>query len=279
MNVAARAESADAEAMPAFVDLGWDAEDRDDTWLISYADIVSTALAMVVLLFGRAALAPGAPVAPEPAPTAVAAVATEQAPLQEASQQPADEAAGLDAVTASAEALERIEAAAETRAPAASDAADAAPASEPRPDERLAALVTARFAGRIAAERHDEGVVLTIPAVALFDSSRDDLSPAALPLLNDLAATLREVGEARISVEGHTDDRPVQGGAFRSNWDLAAARANAVTRFFLAQGFAPERLHSVSYADTRPVADNTSPEGRAANRRVELAIDFEPPRR
>ena len=85
---------------------------------------------------------------------------------------------------------------------------------------------------------------------------------------------MREAGDARISVEGHTDDVPVQGGVFDSNWDLAAARANAVTRYLLAQGFAPARLQSVSYADTRPVSDNATAEGRAANRRVELQIEF-----
>ena len=116
--------------------------------------------------------------------------------------------------------------------------------------------------------------MLTIPEVALFDSARAALHSSALPLLNELAGTLREVGEAQISVEGHTDDRPVLGGEFRSNWSLAAARANAVTEFFLANGFAPQRLHSVSYADTRPVADNGNANGRATNRRVELAIEF-----
>ncbi|HUO66073.1 MAG TPA: OmpA family protein, partial [Gammaproteobacteria bacterium] len=80
--------------------------------------------------------------------------------------------------------------------------------------------------------------------------------------------------EARISVEGHTDNVPVQGGPFPSNWDLASARANAVARYLLEQGFEPSRLQSVSYADTRPVASNDTEEGRAANRRVELQIGF-----
>src|SRR5262249_60484331 len=114
----------------------------------------------------------------------------------------------------------------------------------PSPETRLASLVTARFAGRISAEQRKEGVVLTIPEVALFDSARAELHSSALPLLNELAATLREVGEAQISVEGHTDDRPVLGGEFHSNWELASARANAVTAFFLAHDFSPQRLHS-----------------------------------
>ncbi|HVY67078.1 MAG TPA: flagellar motor protein MotB [Gammaproteobacteria bacterium] len=228
-----RGTHTDQEFVPDLLDLGWDAEDRDDTWLVSYADIISTTLAMVVLLFGRTALTPQAHDAPPLtlAPPPIAAPAPPPARIMPAT----------DTAT---------------------------------PESRLAALVQARFAGRIGAEQRNEGVVLTIPEVALFDSARAQLHPSALPLLNELAATLREVGEAQISVEGHTDDRPVLGGEFRSNWDLAAARANAVTEFFLAQGFAPQRLHSVSYADTRPVADNASVNGRAANRRVELAIEF-----
>ena len=234
---------------------------------------------MVVLLFGRAALEPAPAAIPTPAP--VAAVATAAAGA--ATAEPAGEASvrstgAPGAATTAASGEPDPHDAADPLAPIEPDAA-AAEIAAPPPAELLAALVSTRFAGRIAAARRNEGVVLTIPAVALFGSARADLSPAARPLLDELAATLREAGDARISVEGHTDDRPVQGGAFRSNWDLAAARANAVTAYLLAHGFSPQRLHSVSYADTRPVVDNGTAEGRAANRRVELAIDFETPRR
>jgi len=75
-------------------------------------------------------------------------------------------------------------------------------------------------------------------------------------------------------VQGHTDNRPVQGGNYRSNWELAAARANAVAAFLLRQGFPPEQLRVESYADTRPVAENASDAGRAQNRRVELLVEF-----
>jgi len=236
-----RSENDDAEFMPALLDLGWDAEDRDDTWLVSFADLISTTLAMVVLLFGRAALTTPAPDTAALVPPHIAAPAP-IAPAPVVAAAPVAEARVVD--------------------------------REPSPESRLASLVTARFAGRISAEQRKEGVVLTIPEVALFDSARAELHSSALPLLNELAATLREVGEAQISIEGHTDDRPVLGGEFRSNWDLASARANAVTGFFLAHDFAPQRLHSVSFADTRPVADNGNASGRAANRRVELAIEF-----
>ncbi|MFO1376692.1 MAG: OmpA family protein [Steroidobacteraceae bacterium] len=279
MNVAARVEATDAEAIPTFIDLDWESNSHDDGWLVTYADIISTALAMVVLIFGRAALGPAPAVIPTPVPVAAAATASIGAATAEPAGDaavPSGDASGATMTAAPGELDSRD--AADPLAPIEPDAT-AAEIATPPPAELLAALVSTRFAGRIAAERRNEGVVLTIPAVALFGSARADLSPAARPLLDELAATLREAGDARISVEGHTDDRPVQGGTFRSNWDLAAARANAVTAYLLAHGFSPQRLHSVSYADTRPVVDNGTAEGRAANRRVELAIDFETPRR
>ena len=80
-------------------------------------------------------------------------------------------------------------------------------------------------------------------------------------MLIRLATTLQKSGNALVAVEGHTDDRPVQNGEFRSNWGMAAARAYAVTRFLIDQGIAAERLRAVSYADTR---------------RVELRVEFLP---
>ena len=117
-------------------------------------------------------------------------------------------------------------------------------------------------------------MLLTIEDVVLFDSSSAELQESAQPMLTGLARTLGAAGDLLVSVEGHTDSRPVRGGRFASNWDLAAARANAVTRFLLAGGLNRTRLRSVSYADTRPVADNDTSQGRAANRRVELRIEF-----
>ncbi len=231
-NVATHAD--DANATTALLELGWNTEDGDDNWLISYADLLGVIFAMVVLLFGRMlATTVAAPDAANALQEALVAAATTQVSVE-----------------------------------------DAQPTPESQREDRLAALVEQQFSGRIEARRRDRGITLAIPAVALFTSARADLEPVAIPLLTELAGTLREVGDARIAVEGHTDDFAVQGGTFDSNWSLAAARANAVTRFLIEQGFAPDRLQSVSYADTRPVADNSTPDGRAANRRVELQIEL-----
>jgi chemotaxis protein MotB len=266
-------------AETALLGLEWAADDRDETWIISYADILSVILAMVVLLFGRMAMT-GATQGPITAEASAAEVVVElTAPI--AADTVVEPAAPLAVDTVveippavAADAL--VELPAQIAADAVADAAaENTPATtQPTREDRLASLVEERFNGRIKAEQRKEGMLLTIPEVALFDSARAQLQSSASPLLTELAATLREVGEARISVQGHTDSRPVQGGEFSSNWDLAAARANAVTRYLLDRGFDPTRLHSVAYADTRPMSDNGTAEGRAANRRVELEIEF-----
>ena len=218
--------------------LEWQVDEREDNWLISYADLLSVIFAMVVLLFGKMTIV-SAPTSSALAPPA----ATEP----------------------------------ERRPEPPSGARDVARALRPSAssrEDRVADLIQARFHGQIPTERRKNGLQVTIPEVALFDSGRAQLQESAQPLLAQLAATLREGGETQISVEGHTDNVPIRGGAFASNWDLASARANAVTRYLLEQGFEPSRLQSVSYADTRPVARNDGEAGRAANRRVELEIRF-----
>jgi OmpA-OmpF porin, OOP family len=71
-----------------------------------------------------------------------------------------------------------------------------------------------------------------------------------------------------IEIEGHTDDS----GNDDFNMDLSQRRAQAVVNFLIKEGVAADRLKAVGYGETRPVADNTSDKGRAANRRVEFKL-------
>ena len=75
-----------------------------------------------------------------------------------------------------------------------------------------------------------------------------------------------------IRVEGHTDDVPMRGGKFPSNWHLSAARAQSVVRLLMERGVDPRRLQNVGYAETRPRAANDTPENRGVNRRIEIKI-------
>jgi len=74
-------------------------------------------------------------------------------------------------------------------------------------------------------------------------------------------------------VEGHSDDVPIHNVAFSSNWDLSTARATAVAMMLLNDsGFDPRRMSIAGYAQYHPIASNDTPEGRRANRRVDIVV-------
>jgi chemotaxis protein MotB len=76
-----------------------------------------------------------------------------------------------------------------------------------------------------------------------------------------------------MSIEGHTDDRPISTAIFPSNWELSTARATEVVRLLIEEGgIAPERLSAAGYGEHRPRVPNDSPEARARNRRVDLVV-------
>ena len=75
-----------------------------------------------------------------------------------------------------------------------------------------------------------------------------------------------------VRVEGYTDNQPISTALYPSNWELSAARAACVVRMLATYGLNPRQLSAVGYGEFQPVADNSTPEGRASNRRVVLAV-------
>lgn len=114
-------------------------------------------------------------------------------------------------------------------------------------------------------------VELRIREGILFPSGSAVLRADGRELLERLMPIL-SAAHGQITVEGHTDNVPIDTPVFPSNWELSAARASGVVRQLIAQGLEPERLQAVGFADTRPVAGNDTAEGRAENRRVSLVI-------
>jgi len=110
-----------------------------------------------------------------------------------------------------------------------------------------------------------------LPSELLFASGRDEISAAAKPVIDTMAASLRGV-ETPIRVEGFTDNVPISGGRFSSNWQLSAARAAALVERFTGAGIDPEIISAIGYGEFHPVADNNDPNGRRANRRVVVAV-------
>ena len=126
--------------------------------------------------------------------------------------------------------------------------------------------------GRIEVRSTPRGVAISLAEAAFFESGRAELRPGARELLARVSAVLA-TREAFLWIEGHTDDRPVRGGRFGSNWELSTARATTVVAFLLDTGrFDPERLAASGYAEYRPVSTNDDEDGRARNRRVDVVV-------
>ena len=112
-------------------------------------------------------------------------------------------------------------------------------------------------------------MVITLSGGVLFASNKSDLLPSARLKLNEVAdALLKQDSESKIVVEGHTDS---QGGAAH-NQQLSQRRAQAVRDYLVTRGIAQDRITAEGFGVTRPVAENTSSEGRANNRRVEIVV-------
>lgn len=116
-------------------------------------------------------------------------------------------------------------------------------------------------------------VLLTMNGALLFNSGQSEIREDALPLLAKMARILERYGEHTIEVEGHTDNIPIRGGRFANNNELSSARALAVFDYLMEQtNLDPAQIKHSGRGEYVPIADNSTEEGRAKNRRVEIKI-------
>lgn len=141
------------------------------------------------------------------------------------------------------------------------------------------------FFGRlreILAERSDIRVVgdrFVFGSEVFFGSSQAEIEPGGRAELDKLAAALIQLEKDIPSdipwvlrVDGHTDARPMQGGRFRSNWELSAARSIAVVQYLISRGIPPQRLVAAGFGEFQPIDQGDGPEALARNRRIELRL-------
>jgi outer membrane protein OmpA-like peptidoglycan-associated protein len=139
--------------------------------------------------------------------------------------------------------------------------------------DQRAAKAASDLAAFASVKQEARGMVITLSGSVLFASNRSDLLPSAQAKLNDVALALtKQDAESKITVEGHTDSQ----GDASYNQELSQRRAQTVRDYLVSQGMAADRVTSEGFGLTRPIADNSSPEGRANNRRVEIVV--QPPR-
>lgn len=125
--------------------------------------------------------------------------------------------------------------------------------------------------GQVRVTQSPRGIQVEINASTLFASGDATLQPASMQALAAVAKVLAETDNP-IQVEGHTDNIPINSPNYPSNWELSSARAGSVVRLLAEQGVPPSRLVAIGYADNKPLDANTTPEGRARNRRVNVLI-------
>jgi chemotaxis protein MotB len=110
----------------------------------------------------------------------------------------------------------------------------------------------------------------------LFDSGEAVLKPEGEKVLTRIAGILEQYPKRQIHVIGHTDNVPIRASArdrFASNWELSTTRATAAVRFLQEKANVdPLRLGAVGYGEFHPIAENTTAEGRAKNRRIALVV-------
>ena len=120
---------------------------------------------------------------------------------------------------------------------------------------------------KLAAKEEERGMVITLSGGVLFRSNDAQLLPAAQTKLDDVAVALLTNGRP-VSIEGYTDSK----GSQSRNIDLSQRRAESVRSYLITRGLPAERVVAKGMGPDRPIADNTSAEGRANNRRVEIVV-------
>lgn len=216
-----------------------------DRWLVSYADLVTLLLAFFTTLYAASSVD-----------------TTKLVPLSESIQHAFDTPAHADvrgnggdiALVPPVEIVPSV---------------DAMEALRRRLDADLADAIAAR---RVEVMEDIRGLVVSMPEDAAFPVGSVGIAPAAIDVIDRVAAAARELPN-HIRIEGHTDDVPIRTPKYGSNWELSTARAAAVVAHVIATaGIEPTRLSAAGYGEFHPRVANDSPDNRARNRRIDIVI-------
>lgn len=116
------------------------------------------------------------------------------------------------------------------------------------------------------------GLVVSLKEAGFFNSGQAFLKQDSYDVLDTIVEAMVPYSNP-IRVEGHTDNLPISTSQFPSNWELSTARATNVLKYLIkSRDIEPEKISAAGFGEFRPVADNTTPENRAKNRRVDLVL-------
>ncbi len=126
----------------------------------------------------------------------------------------------------------------------------------------------------VQVQMQENGILFRIQAPFLFGSGQADLLAEPMKILGELSVLFRKFPHL-IRIEGHTDSMPINSIRYPSNWELSAARAVTVARYFQGLGLSPERIAATGFGEYHPIAANNTAQGREKNRRVEILLELD----
>lgn len=135
-------------------------------------------------------------------------------------------------------------------------------------DKQAAELKQQVDGAEVETVNNGEAIKLTFDSGILFATGKSDLSEASKISLAKFAVSLQQHPDTDVTIEGHTDNT----GSNNVNQPLSENRAKSVFNFLATQGVSPQRMVTIGYSSSKPVADNSTAEGRTKNRRVEVYI-------
>jgi len=136
-------------------------------------------------------------------------------------------------------------------------------------DQQQAKLHDRLAASGVSVTREGDNIYLNMPSDITFASNESNIQPGFFETMSSVALVLKEFDKTSVSVYGHAD----ASGSDSYNQALSERRALSVSNYLASQGVGSERLRAIGFGETRPIADNGTESGKAANRRVELVID------
>ncbi|QSA96190.1 OmpA family protein [Methylococcus sp. EFPC2] len=266
-------------------------QESNGGWVLSYLDVMTILFTFFVLLFAyQKAMSPSSAKPHKPAVAVQAKAAAAQtkgqgentagataAPpaTQQAVAAMKSQALAMSGVRGSSDGPQTSGYAVEQKEPASlTDKAVAGAAqlgSEQTARLMAKALERERENRQVEVVHEGRQIRVEISDAILFDPGSAELRQEGYALLDRINGILAG-REDILFIEGHTDPTPIANNRFPSNWELSSARASAVTRYLVAHGLPAERLRAIGLADTRPLGDNATAEGRARNRRVTLLM-------
>jgi chemotaxis protein MotB len=255
-----------------------EAEESDERWLLTYADMITLLMALFMVLFSISSVN-------------VSKFVTLQRSLQDAFSGRILPGGRALKESGGSTTSPTVASTPPTQAPAVSAdgagkggkidakaAAAAAAKAEQKDFKALKARVDAYVAkhdlqSKVTTIVTKDGLVIRLLTdKLLFSSGSATVQPGGRGLLAKVGALLRAENQHVIRVRGFTDPVPIHTAAFPSNWELSAGRAASVVRAFAQAGVAPERLEAAGRAALDPLSSNATALGRARNRRVEVLL-------